>query len=176
MIICDRNQAGVDIIIPLCLKTERLSRKTVSAILIQVKNSSKYGNKVNTKLFENLCPFQVGLFDEGSTPRPVIRMIFALASQESEVHFLKASESCNEFTGFDIWFSGLSCFGSVHKDDLVSYQVLLDRSLRPHDAFDLGELVRDEYLDDETRQVRGLRRRRIAALTMDDEEHRWLHR
>jgi hypothetical protein len=44
MIICAHYQAGVDIIIPLCLKTEQLLPKTVSAILIRVKNMSKYGN------------------------------------------------------------------------------------------------------------------------------------
>ena len=175
MIICAHNQACVDIVIPLCLKTERLSRETVSAILIQVKNSSRYGNKVTTKLFDNLCPFRVGLFDEGSTPRPVIRMMCALASQECEVHFPKVSESCSDFTGFDIWCAGLSCFRSVDKDDLASYQVLLGRSLQPHDAFNLGESVKDRYVHDETRQVRGLRRRRVAALTSDDAEHRWLH-
>jgi hypothetical protein len=175
MIICAHNQACVDIVIPLCLKTERLSRETVSAILIQVKNSSRYGNKVTTKLFDNLCPFRVGLFDEGSTPRPVIRMMCALASQECEVHFPKVSESCSDFTGFDIWCAGLSCFRSVDKDDLASYQALLRRSLQPHDAFNLGESVKDRYVHDETRHVRGLRRRRVAALTSDDAEHRWLH-
>jgi len=177
MIICAHSQSGVDIVIPLCLETERLSRKTVSAILIQVKNSSRYGNEVNTKLFDNLCPFEVGLFNKGSTPRPVIRMVFALASQESEVHFPEVSESCNEFTGFDIWCAGLSCFRSVNKDDLASYQVLLDRSLQPHDAFDFSESVKDEYryLDDETRQARGHRMRRMAPLTSDEDEHHLLH-
>jgi len=178
MVVCVHNHVGVDIIIPLCLKTGSLSRKTISAILIQVKNASKYGKKVDTKLFDALCPFRVGLFDdndEDSTPRPVIRMVFALASKESDIDFPKVDESCNEFTAFDIWCAGLSCFPVVGKDDLASYQILLERSLRPHDAFDLGELVKDQYLDDETRQVRGLRRRRIAALTMDHDEHRMLH-
>jgi hypothetical protein len=81
----------------------------VSAILIKVKNSSRYGNKINTKLFDNLCPFQVVMFDKGSTPRPVIRMIFALASKESDVQFPKVDESCDEFTAFDIWCVPRDC-------------------------------------------------------------------
>jgi hypothetical protein len=72
MIICAHNQPGVNIIIPLCLKTERLSPKTVSAILIQVKNVSKYGNQIDTKLFDKLCPFELCMFDEDTTPRPII--------------------------------------------------------------------------------------------------------
>jgi len=175
MIICTHNQGGVDIIIPLCLKTERLSPKTVSAILIQVKNASNYGNKIDTDLFEKLCPFKLGVFAKKSTPRPVIRMVFALASQESEVLFQEVDETCDEFTAFDIWCAGLSCFRSVDEEDLASYRVLLDRSLEPHHAFVLDELADDEYLLDETRQLRGLRRRRVAALSMDDDGHHCLH-
>jgi hypothetical protein len=175
IIICTQNQAGVDIIIPLCLKTEKLSPKTVSAILIQVKNASDYGNKFKTSLFDKLCPFHLRVFDENTTPRPVIQMVFALASQESEVHFREVDETCDEFTAFDIWCVGLSCFRSVNEEDLASYQVLLDRSLEPHHAFVLDELADDEYLLEETRQLRGLRRWRIATLTMDDDGHHRLH-
>ena len=52
---------------------------------------------------------------------------------------------------------------------------LLERSLPPRDAFNLGELSEDPYVDDETMQVRGLQRRRIAALTSDEDGHRWVH-
>jgi hypothetical protein len=130
MIICAHNQSSVNIIIPLCLKTERLLPKTMSAILIQVKNASKYGNQIDTKLFDKLCPFELRMFDKDATLRPIIRMIFALASQESEVQFQEVDETCDEFTAFDIWCAGLSCFPSVG-EDLASYQVLLDRSLEP---------------------------------------------
>jgi hypothetical protein len=175
MIICAHNQAGVDIIIPLCLKTEKLSPKTVSAILVQVKNASKHGNKIDTDLFGKLCPFNLGVFDKDATLRPVIRMVFALASQESEVKFREMDETCGKFTAFDIWCAGLSCFGSVDEEDLASYKVLLDRSLEPQHAFILGELAKDKYVLDETKQLRGLRRRRIAALTMDNDGHHCLH-
>jgi hypothetical protein len=55
-------------------------------------------------------------------------MIFALTSQESEVQFQKVDETCDEFTAFNIWCAGLSCFPSIGKD-LASYQVLLDCSV-----------------------------------------------
>jgi hypothetical protein len=70
---------------------------------------------------------------------------------------------------------GLSCFRSVDEEDLASYKALLGCSLEPHHAFVLGELAKDKYLLDETRWLRGLRRRRMAALTMEDEEHHCLH-
>jgi hypothetical protein len=174
MIICAHNQPGVDIIIPLCLKTERLSPKTMSAILIQVKNTSKYGNQINTKLFDKLCPFKLCMFDEDATPRPIIRMIFALASQESKVQFQEVDKTCNKFTAFDIWCVGLSCFPSIG-EDLASYQVLLDRLLEPQHAFILGELAKDKHLLNETKRLRGLWRWRIAALTMDNDGHHCLH-
>jgi len=179
MILCTHNQNGVDIVIPLCLKTGKLSRKTVSAILIQVKNSDRYGHDIDKTLFDALCPFRVGLFDKGSTPKPVIRMVFALASSKSGVPPPKVRERprtrhYDDSTAFDIWCAGLSSFKNID-EDLASYQILLDRSLQPHDAFDLGEFRNDEYLDVATRKSRGRRRRRMAALTLVHEEHRQLH-
>jgi hypothetical protein len=175
MIICAHNQAGIDIIIPLCLKMERLLPQTVSAILIQVKNVSRYGDKVKADLFEKVCPFKLGVFDKNATPRPIIRLVFALASQESEVHFRHVDKTCDEFTAFNIWCVGLSCFRSVDEKDLASYQVLLDCSLEPQHAFVLGELAKDKYLLYETKQLRGFWRQRMAALMMKDNKHHCLH-
>jgi hypothetical protein len=55
-------------------------------------------------------------------------------------------------------------------DDLDPYQVLLERSLQPHDVFELKE-VDDPFLDGSTRKNRGYRRRQMAALTMSHEAH-----
>jgi uncharacterized protein YwbE len=178
MILCTHNQNGVDIVLPLCLKTGKLSRETVSAILIQVKNSDKYGYDIDKTLFDGLCPFRVRLFDKGFTPRPVIRMVFALASPKSGVCFPEVREPrtrhYDDSTAFDIWCAGLSSFKNIG-EDLASYQILLNRSLQPHDAFELGEFKNDEYLDAATRKSRGGRRRRMAALTLLHEEHHQLH-
>jgi hypothetical protein len=175
MIIGTHNQNGVDIILPLCLKTGELSRETVSAMLIQVKNSNEYGYDMKKKLFDGLGPFQVGLFKKGSTVRPVIRMVFALSSQKSRICFRKVRKRDRKryhdpFTAFDIWCAGLSSFKNIDQD-LTSYQILLDRSLQPHDAFELGELKDDKWLDDGTRVSRGCLRRRMAALTMSGDLH-----
>jgi len=166
MIICTHNQAGVDIIIPLCLKTEKLSPKTVSAILIQVKNASNYGNKIKTKLFEKLCPFDLGVFDQDATPRPVIRMVFALASQESEVLFREADETCDEFTAFDIWCAGLSCFRSVDEEDLASPESTTSRSPTVRNDPDYVDFIEQlgESSNGKGRIVTGLRERRMMSV------------
>jgi hypothetical protein len=179
MILCAQNQNGVDIVLPLCLKTGQLSRKTVSAILIQVKNSDKYGYDIDRMLFDGLCPFKVGMFNDKSTPRPVVRMVFSLSSSIPGVRIPEVRERSRTrhhdiSTAFDIWCAGLSSFKNID-GDINSYQILLDRSLQPHDAFELGELKGDEYLDAAIRESRGRQRRRMAALTMVDNEHCQLH-
>jgi hypothetical protein len=179
MVLCAQNQFGVDIVLPLCLKKGNLSRHTVSAILIQVKNDVRYGCNVDKTLFDALNPARVGLFKEGSSPRPVIRMVFALASEEPRITFPTVRERnrgrfLDNCTTFDIWCAGLSSFKDVD-EDLSSYQILLDRSLQPHDAFELGEFKGDKELDESTRESRGRRRRRMAALTMLHDDHRRLH-
>jgi hypothetical protein len=178
MVLCTHNQYDVDIVLPLCLLKGNLSRHTTSAILIQVKNDDKYGCSIDEMLFEGLNPTQVGLFEEGSPQRPVIRMVFALASDIHEVLFPAVREQdrgqiLDNCTAFDIWCAGLSSFNYM-EDDLPSYQVLLKWSLQPHDAFKLGE-SKDDYLDVATRASRGGRRRRMAALTMADGDHHQIY-
>ena len=179
MVLCAHNQYGVDVVLPLCLNQGNLSRHTVSAILIQVKNDDKYGCSIDKTLFDGLNPMGVGLFNEGSTVQPVIRMVFALASPKPAVLFPPVRERnrgrfLDNCTTFDIWCAGVSSFNSIGEEDLTSYQVLLDRSLQPHDAFNLRESD-DKFLDEATRASRGSRRRRMAALTMVHNDHRRAH-
>jgi hypothetical protein len=180
MVLCTHNQYGVDIVLPLCLKEGNISRHTVSAILIQVKNDDSYGCSIDKTLFDGLHPAGVKLFKAvpGSPQRPVIRMVFALASEKHGVLFPAVRERdrgrfFDNCTTFDIWCAGLSSFKNIDAD-LASYQLLLDRSLQPHDAFNLRE-SNDEYLDDATRTSRGSRRRRMAALTMIHNDHRQIY-
>ena len=178
MVLCTHNQYGVDIVLPLCPNQGNLSPDTVSAILIQVKNDDSYGFNINPKLFHGLDPTDERLFEQKSPQRPVIRMVFALASKEHGVDFPPVRKRgrgrfFDECTTFDIWCAGLLSFKNID-DDVTSYQVLLDRSLQPHDAFDLRE-SKDKHLDDATRESRGRRRRRMAALTMAHQDHRQIY-
>ena len=56
--------------------------------------------------------------------------------------------------------------------DLSLYQLLLECSLWPHDAFVLKE---DVTMDEETRHLRGSLRQRMAPLTTDDDAHHAIH-
>ena len=87
MIVCKDNQVGVDIVLPACLVNEKLSKATVTAIFIQVKNATRYKLKIDRGLLGAMDPFALGLFSEDETPHPVIRMVLALASDANGVRF-----------------------------------------------------------------------------------------
>jgi hypothetical protein len=180
MISCTHNQEGVDIILPVCRKDDNLSPNNVTAILIQVKNAEKYKHEIVKTLFDGMDPLRLGLFGNNSQRLPVIRIVFALASETPGVvfrprHTRESLRFDDDVTTFDIWCAGLS--SSTFKNighDLDAYQFLLNRSLQPHDAFDLAEM-KDEHLDKDSKEGRGGGRRRMAPLTMADRNHWLIH-
>jgi hypothetical protein len=165
MVVCKDNQEGVDIIVPVVFLNGNISRKTITTILIQVKNSKEYGLNINNKLFDAMDPCGLGLLSDH--PRPIIRMVFALASPEAGVRFptrrSREPHHADKYTSFDIWCAGLSMetFQQIG-DDLDSYQKLLDRSQLPHDAFNVSEGYNP--LSDNTKKVVGRTRRSMAPL------------
>ena len=184
MILYSSNQ-GVDIVIPICHKTKALSRHTVTAILVQVKNAERYQLNIDKLLFDGMDPIKLGLFPDPEVapeqkviPKPVIHMVFALASREAGVNFPeergREHHHPDKFTSFDVWCAGLGKETFKHiDDDLASYRLLLERSFRPHDAF---KLQGEGEGDDETRCLRGSLRRRMAPLTTtEDISHHAIH-
>jgi hypothetical protein len=181
MILCSNNQEGVDIVIPICHTQQPLSRDSVTAILVQVKNSDTFQLPINKSLFDALDPIRLKLFPDPDksnvVPKPVIRIVFALAAPEAGVNFPeprgREHHRYDRFTAFDVWCAGLGDEAFKHIDaDLASYRLLLDRSLRPHDAFHLPD---DGEGHAETRLVRGSLRRRMAPLTTVDDAHHAIH-
>ena len=177
MMLCTQNQQGVDIVLPVCDIQRKLSRDTVTAILIQVKNAEDIKLKIDKALFDGMGPIKLGVFPKDVTPKPVIRMVLALASDKAGVAFPDARERethyPDPFTAFDVWIAGLSTAAFKHIDeDLVSYRLLLERSLEPHDAFELKD---DDEVDTETRACRGSVRRRMAPLTSTEAAHENIH-
>ncbi|KAH9962325.1 hypothetical protein BJV74DRAFT_954499 [Russula compacta] len=157
MVICADNQHGVDIVYPLVM--QRVQRW------------------VEETLFDSMDPFDVGLFSDGQQPRPVLRVVSALASPQSSVIVRpnrEAVDDADQFTAFDIWCAGLtqSTFECIEEKDVESYKLLLERSLRPHDAF---ESKGDSNINKKTRRIRGDQRRRLAALVMPDAGHNSIH-
>ena len=188
MVICSKTNIGVDVVLPICVATANISRDTVTAILIQVRTVKRFQYKIDQTSFDLMDPIDL-LFSDKQLPRPVIRLVFALGSDETGVVFSprSASESAepdsehhdhpaDRFTSFDIWCAGLfpDTFGPVIEEDLKSYRTLLKRSLRRHGAFDLEETT-DRHLGDELKAMRGLQRRRVAPLAMDELGHGAIH-
>ncbi|KAH9953569.1 hypothetical protein BC827DRAFT_1379867 [Russula dissimulans] len=178
MVMCKDNQKGVDIVLPACHNQENLSRDSVTAILIQVKNDKDFQCNINKTLFDGMDPHQVGLFSDPQNSRPVIRLVFALASETAGVLFPASRErerrGVDEFTSFDIWCAGLSAatFRFISDDLVGPYKILLDRSLQPHDAFQMKEV---KELAEETRIARGILRRGMAPLITDEPGHDAIH-
>ena len=168
MVVCKESQFGVDIVLPVCLVDQELSRDTVTAIYFQVRNNKKYERGIDQGLLNVMDPFLLGLFSEGQRPRPIIRVVFALTSQENGVLFPNQRtlrlHHPDKFTAFDIWCGGLSSntFNNIGEDP-EPYRVLLERSLRPSDTFDLNE-TNYPKMDPVTRDKRRLRRRKMTAL------------
>ena len=187
MIMCANNQQGVDIVIPICHTQQALSPHSVTAILVQVKNSEDYQLTIDKTLFDGLDPIKLRLFPDTDklkvVPKPVIRIVFALAAREAGVNLRKARERehhhYDKLTAFDVWCAGLGDKAFKHIDgDLASYRLLLERSLRPHDAFNLQDDGKGPKgpEHDETRRLRGSLRRRMAPLTTDDDDaHHAIH-
>ena len=133
MIICPPGYHGIDIVLPVCFKGNTLARDNMTAILIQVKNDERYRKDVSGDLFEHMDPFDAGLFFNGDEPLPVIRMVFALGSDECGITFPSQEKSGlgGRFTSYDVWCAGLSpsTFACIGKDQ-SSYQALLKRSIQ----------------------------------------------
>ena len=114
-IICPDGDVGVDIVVPVLIGTA-LQKKKVTAILIQSRNSRHYGAHVRSPVFANMNPYRCGLFDRYvEDPPPVLRMVFALASEESAVvppgtPRSRGKDGHAKFTAYDIW-----CAGATHK-------------------------------------------------------------
>jgi hypothetical protein len=187
MVVCKYSQYAVDIILPVCQMHGNLSRHTVTAIYIQVKNAKGDTLKTRDALFDAMDPFVLGLHSDSDNPLPIIRLVFALGSSQAGISFPSLRRTMttdddvsmtsdddvpttpdgdSEFTSFDIWCAGLSTdtFRQIG-DDLESYRTLLDRLLRPNDVFDL-KVTKHESLSNDTKEERKRLRRGMAPLVM----------
>ena len=171
MVLLSNNQAYVDIVLPVCNTKQNISRDSMMAILIRVKNAVRFKKNIQETLFDTMSPFDLGMFpEEGSpttmtvTPKPVNRLVLALASPEAGVVFREQPECAKSrpdtsFTAFDIWLAGLSTatYGKIgDASDSDAYRALLDRSLQPHwhGGF---ELMEDPRVGDAAKKLRGSR-------------------
>ena len=173
MILCPPGHYGIDIVLPVCFKGNTLARNNMTAILIQVKNATRYQGKISGNLFNYMDPFDVGLFSSGDKPLPVIRLVFALASDKHSITLAPhpSRHHGDVFTAYDIWCAGTSpeTFGCIG-NDLSSYRGLLERSLQVNQAYDLVD-IQKEYATTEAASERGVARRRVRTLAGSQKAH-----
>jgi hypothetical protein len=181
MVMCTDNQLGLDLVLPVCARDDKLSRRTVTAILIQVKNNKYFKDQIDKPLFDCMDPFRIGLFSGEDRPLPVVRMVFALGSDKPGVVFPAVEVSKRDvdaFTGYDIWCAGLS--SDTFRDigsDMEWYKSVFLRTTQPLDGFDVKE-AKDRYWvgDEATEQARCRLRRRMAPLSHGMvESHSYVH-
>jgi hypothetical protein len=130
---CWNNQAGINILLPVCDTKRKLSHHSVTAVLIQVKNSKHYRKDIDKTLSDSMDPLTSGVFPKNAKnaplaadiPKPVIRLVLALASSEAGVVFRERPERGNHpetFAAFDNWLAGFSASTFRHVGgDLASY-------------------------------------------------------
>jgi len=152
MVLCANNQRGVDIVLPVCYKGYELSRRNVTAILIQVKNDMSFGEKIHGYLFDAMNPFTIELFDKESQPDgplPIIRMVFALASEKSVVKYDvsgRRTPRTGEFTSYDIWCAGTSSKTfPIMGGDEHAYKELVARTRFRDQEYAVGKIQDVEY-------------------------------
>ena len=177
-VICANNQHGVDIIIPV-LMGNILDPKFITAILVQVKNDGHFTDNLCISLFDMMDPFAVELFSkaDGAPFPPVLRIVFALASEESAVtapnHPTRHSArlaSEDEFTAYDLWIAGVSSqsFGVVPSDQTYDvYRHLLDRTRNVFNGYRMISRVADALTECEQSRI-DLRRIMHAAAASGD--------
>jgi hypothetical protein len=142
-IVCADNQAGADIIFPMTYKSTMLEKENMTVIICQSKNDRKYSTRPKRYLFSAMNPFTLGIFDKGTDPPPIIRMVYALAARRPVVHVMQrggrhylareakaASSRKHAYTSFDIWCGHTSSetFGIIQQADNPVYKNLLQLS------------------------------------------------
>jgi hypothetical protein len=201
MILCATNQEGIDIVLPVFHVKQNLGPDSVTAIIIQVKNAKDSTATLQGELFSRMdAVVKSVIFSEpgvvsdsvsestSTEPmkkkrkvalnlKPVIRIVFALASPEPAIVFRdrpKKRHHFDGFTAFDIWLAGLSdkAYRQIEDEDLVHYQTLLERSLVPHDAFELKDVP---HIGEEAKKSRGARRRKMVPLIFPEHAHHSIH-
>ncbi|KAF8331933.1 uncharacterized protein EI90DRAFT_3055930 [Cantharellus anzutake] len=198
MILCATNHDGIDIVLPVYRISQNLGPDSVTAIVIQVKNEPELidpslfdvmDHVVKSAIFSthNVDSISDSDFESVATeipepemvhPKPVIRLVFALASPEPAIIFRERPEvklHSDGLTTFDIWLAGLSCdtFEQIQDEaDLQSYETLLERSLVPHDGF---KLKGRPTMGKKVRKAKGSSRRRMAPLALPRDSHHGIH-
>jgi len=120
----------------------------------------------------------IGVFDTTHESRPIIRMVFALASDTCGVtyvtpgHHTPRNASGGLFTTYDFWCRGLdtSTFPLIDNENRSAYQQLLARTRKGDQVYDVrSEKV--DYSEEVTKAKSALLRQFDPLLEKDHKSH-----
>ena len=108
-------QPGVDAVYPFLYNSKELDVKNVGFIMIQVKTND-IKEAARGEIFRKMDPYHCNLLlpedntcEDGTFPIPIIRIVFALSSNEQAVtQQMYGQPSEGRFTSYDFWCSGFS--------------------------------------------------------------------
>ncbi|KAH8103408.1 hypothetical protein BXZ70DRAFT_727695 [Cristinia sonorae] len=140
-LICANGTRGVDIMVPILINSNGLCPSNVTCILIQVKNDPSF-SAVRKCLFDAMHPVDIGVFARTSPPLPVIRMVFALASNKTAVIPVEPPSRRSDRAGnpgeklalYDIWCAGCGpeTFGVIDPREASVFTDLVHYSRSSH--------------------------------------------
>lgn len=107
-------QPGFDAVYPYLYDTIKFDPKKVGFIIVQVKNDSNPYRSTADDIFSAMDPFRCGLLndsdlEDGAFPIPIIRFLFSLSSERSEVTRKLTSmiSTSPKFTSYDYLCEGV---------------------------------------------------------------------
>ena len=104
------NQNGWDKLIPFLFRDSLLGEYNVGFILVQDQNDESVTFSHAERLFALMDPFELGLFKDGSSTVPIIRLVFSMARDETPrmQQYFRPHTTPPRFTSYDFFCEGLS--------------------------------------------------------------------
>ena len=121
----------------------------ITAMLVQVKDDASFGAAIKPWVHDAMSLDHLGLFADNASPLPVLRLVFALASEESAVILAgqerlrptdaataAAPQERSAYTCYDVWCAGATAatFPAV-QDSKNAYGKLLLRARETKDRY-----------------------------------------
>jgi hypothetical protein len=132
-VLCAPNEAGIDLLW-IGLKGDVICEENLVLILGQAKNDRRYRTQPKSRILDAMDPVKLDICAPNRSI-PIIRMVFALASQEPGVALVppplrQSPRFTSKFTSYDFWFAGVdpSTFGCVTAKEAGHYRDLLASS------------------------------------------------
>jgi len=108
-VLCADSQASIDAVTVFLTSGTKLTTDNFGLVLYQFKNDLTYSKNPQSKLFESMDPYDLGILKEGDDAVPIVKIFFALAAKIPGLHVKRhpALEAYNAVV-YEIWCAGFS--------------------------------------------------------------------